>query len=309
VRIAVVGGSGHIGRRLVDALVARGDDVVVLSRDPEQAARRGTHGTVVAWSPRDVDGLVSTLAGLDAVVNLAGIPVGPWPWTPWRRSAIRTSRIDPTNAIVDALTRMRADDRPRILVSASGTDRYEGQDTVAATEATPSSDGFLARLCLAWEAAALRAETLDVRVAIARIGFVLSPDARALDLFVLPFRLHLGGPIGSGRQWMSWVHIEDVVGLLMALVHDDAYRGPVNVVSPEPIREADLARGLGAVLRRRSWLGVPPLAVRLAMGEASILALGSRRIVPSRALDHGYVFRWTNLRAALADVLGRSVRD
>ncbi len=307
-KVAIAGGSGHIGRRLAATLTARGDDVIVLSRNPERARRTAASATVAAWSPNDIEGLVRTLAGVDAVVNLAGIPVGPWPWTPWRRAAIRTSRMDPTNAIVEAMSRMAADRRPRILVSASGTDRYEGQDATPATEATPSSDGFLARLCLEWEAAALQAEALDVRVAIARIGFVLAPDARALDLFVLPFRLHLGGPLGSGRQWMSWVHIDDVVALLVELLDDDGYRGPVNVVSPEPVREAELAASLGAALGRRSWLRVPAVAIRFAMGEASILALGSRRIVPARALERGHAFRWTNLRAALADVLGHSVR-
>lgn len=305
-RIVIVGGAGHIGRRLAAMLVDRGDDVVVLSRDPDRARGRGPiAGRVVRWSLDDSTGLVRCLDGVDAVIGLTGVPVGPWPWTAGRRRAIRASRLGPTRAIVDAIRALPPERRPRVLVSASGTDGYEGRDQIPATEASVSIDGFLGRLCADWEAAASEADGLDVRVAITRIGFVLAADNMTMRLFALPFRIGLGGPLASGRQWMSWVHVDDVVGLVTLAIDDARAHGPLNAVSPAPVRETGVAAAIGLALGRRSWLHVPAALIRLVMRDASILALGSRRIVPSRALELGYQFRWTDLRAAIADVLGR----
>ncbi|MBA2720551.1 MAG: TIGR01777 family protein [Chloroflexi bacterium] len=303
-RIVVAGGAGHIGRRLAAVLLDRGDDVIVLSRHPERATRSGPiPGRLERWSTDDPSGLARILDGADAVVGVTGVPVGPLPWTRRRRTMIRASRLVPTRAIVDAIRLLPPARRPRVLVSVSGTDGYEGQDQLAATEATPTGHGFLADLGRDWEAAAGNAEDLGVRVAITRIGYVLSPDATTMRLFALPFRLGLGGPLGSGRQWFSWVHIEDVLGLLMLAIDDPRHRGPINAVSPEPARAADVAAAIGAALHRPSWLPMPAALIRLIMRESSILALGSRRIVPAGALALGYRFRWTDLRAAMADVL------
>jgi uncharacterized protein (TIGR01777 family) len=303
-RVAIVGGSGQIGRRLAAALVARGDDVVVLSRDPARARRhRSTAGRVVRWSADDAGGLAGILDSVTAVVNLTGVPVGPWPWTAGRRRAIHDSRIGPTTAIVDAIRRLPSDRRPSVLVNASGTDGYKGIDATPATEATPSGDGFLADLCRDWEEAALAAERAGVRTVVVRIGFVLAPEAKALRLFALPFRLHLGGPLGSGRQWMSWIHVDDVVGLLTLAIDDRQLGGPINAVSPEPARERDVAAALATALHRRSWLAVPAPLIRLVMGQASVLPLGSRRIVPARAVERGYRFRWVDLRSAIEDAV------
>ena len=301
-KIAIAGGSGLLGRHLSRSLVDRGDEVIVLSRRPERVRpAAGVHAR--GWSPADPVGLAQALDGVDVVVNLTGIPVGPWPWTPRRRRAIVSSRIEPTRAIVTAIGLLPPERRPSVLVSASGTDGYEGQDQVPATEATPLSDSFLARLCIAWEAEAARATEIGVRVVAARIGFVLAADAAVLRLFALPFRLGLGGPLGSGRQWMSWVHVDDVVGLLSLAVDDERVHGPLNVVSPSPAPEQAVAEAIAAALGRRSWLRVPAWAIRLAMGGASVLALGSRRVLPARALELGYVFRWSGLVSAVRSVL------
>jgi uncharacterized protein (TIGR01777 family) len=306
-RVVIAGGTGHIGRRLAAALVERGDDVIVLSRDPDRATRNGPpRGRLARWSMDDPAGLAQILDGADAVVGVTGVPVGPLPWTAGRRRAIRASRLGPTRAIVDAIRTLPPEHRPGVLVSVSGTDGYEGQDQAPATEASTTGGGFLAQLGADWEAAASEAEGLGVRVVIARIGFVLASDATVMRLFALPFRLGLGGPLGSGRQWFSWVHVDDVVGLVMLAIDDPRAQGLINLVSPEPIHEADLAAAVGAALHRPSWLRVPAVLIRLAMRESSILALGSRRIVPARAIELGYRYKWTDLRAAVADVLGRS---
>lgn len=304
-RVVLVGGSGRIGRALAASLIADGIEPVVLSRDVGRARRRGAVGRLEAWSPDRLDALAGLLAGAHAVVNLAGVPVGPWPWwVPGRRRAIVASRIETTRAVVEAIGRLPAAQRPASLVSASGTDGYEGQDAVPSTEATPFGRGFLARLCRAWEGEARRAEALGVRVAIVRIGFVLARGAPALELLALPFRWHLGGPIGSGRQWMSWVHIDDVVGIFRLAIADERAIGPINAVSPMPVHQRQVAEAIGAVLRRRSWLAVPAPAIRLVLGEAAILPLGSRRVVPANPLQLGFTYRWADLLAALTDVLG-----
>jgi uncharacterized protein (TIGR01777 family) len=304
-RVAIAGGSGFIGQHLAASLVARGDDVIVLTRDPERARRRGrTQGRFVRWTGSNSGEAADLLDGFEAVVNVTGVPVGPKPWwLPGRKQAIRESRLGPTRAIVEALGKLPADRRPRVLVNVSGTDGYQGLDTQPVTEADDRATGFLPDLCHEWEAAARRAEAFGVRVAIVRNGFVLGPDAKALQLLVLPFRLHLGGRLGSGRQWMSWVHVDDVVGIMELAIDDERATGPFNATAPEPARQADAAAAIGAALGRRSWLPVPALPIRLALGEVSVLVLGSVRAVPARAIQLGYRHRWTDLHAAMRDVL------
>jgi uncharacterized protein (TIGR01777 family) len=303
--VAIAGGTGFIGQHLAASLVGRGDDVIVLTRDPERATRQGrTHGRLTRWTGADPDELAALLAGVDAVVNVTGVPVGPKPWwLPGRKAAIRESRLGPTRTIVEAMRRMPAEGRPSVLVNVSGSDGYQGLDATPATESDDRATNFLADLAHDWEAEARRAEELGVRVAIVRNGFVVGPDAKALQLLVLPFRLRVGGRLGSGRQWMSWVHVDDVVGIMtMAIDHPDA-RGPFNAVAPEPVHEADVAAAIGRALGRGSWLPVPSLPIRLALGEVSVLVLGSVRAIPARAPALGYRFRWTDLDAAMRDVL------
>jgi uncharacterized protein len=303
-RIAIAGGSGFIGQHLAATLLARGDDVVVLSRDPERARRTGrTNGTLVQWTGADPEEASRLLDAVDAVVNVTGVAVGPRPWTSGRRRAIRQSRLGPTATLVEAMRRLPNDRRPKVLVNVSGSDSYQGHDKTPATEADAGAGGFLGDLCRDWEATALAAEAFGVRVTIVRNGFVIGRDAKALGLLVLPFRLHLGGPIGSGRQWMSWVHVDDVTGIMRIAIDGESIKGPINAVSPEPAREAEVAAAIGAALGRRSWLRAPALPIRLALGEVSVLILGSVRAIPARALDLGYEFRWADLRMAMTDVL------
>jgi uncharacterized protein (TIGR01777 family) len=304
-RIAIAGGTGFIGRHLAASLAARGDDVVVLTRDPERAKQRGrTRGRLVIWSGDDPEETATILEGVDAVVNVTGVPVGPLPWwLPGRRQAIRESRLGPTATLVEAMRRLSPERRPSVLVNVSGSDAYQGLGATPATESDDRATGFLADLCHEWEQAARRAEELGVRVAIVRNGFVIGPDAKALQLLVLPFRLHLGGRLGSGRQWMSWVHVDDVVGIMQLAIDDERAAGPLNAVSPEPARESEVAMAIAHALGRRSWLPAPALPIRLVLGEVSVLVLGSVRAIPTRAPALGYRFRWTDLGAAIQDVL------
>jgi uncharacterized protein (TIGR01777 family) len=304
-RIVIAGGSGTIGRHLAGALLGVGYEVDVLTREPERAPRSLPPGArAVRWSIDATPELSAVLARTAAVVNLAGVAIGPRPWTASRKRAIRDSRLRATNALVGAIDRLPADERPGALVSASGTDVYAGRDEVAATESTPPSDDFLSEVCLAWEAAARTAEPLGVRVAIVRQAFVLAPDAPVLALLALPFRLFLGGPLGSGNQWFSWIHVADLVALYRRLIEDRDVDGIVIAAAPSPCRNAELAAALGRVLHRPSWFPAPAWVIRLALGEESTLVLGSRRAVPARATALGFEFRYQDVEAALHQVFG-----
>lgn len=301
-RVAVAGGSGLIGRALVSSLIADGHAVDVLTRNVRHASRRlPAEARLVAWDGgRDRASLVD-LRDVDAVVNLCGVPVGPLPWTKRRKRTIVESRTLPAEALVRSIAAVAADHRPRAYVSASGTDWYTDLDAEAATEAlvavrrvgeAPSGpEPFLRAVCREWEAGALRAEPLGVRVAVLRTSFVLAPGANLMRLIALPFRLWLGGPLGDGRQWFSWIHIDDVVGLYRLAIQDDRASGPINLAAPEPCRQRDFAAAIARALGRPSWLPAPAFAIRLALRGQSTLALGSRRVVPARALELGYRFR------------------
>ena len=304
-RVVIAGGSGMIGRHLTRTLLADGWTVDILTRDPGRTAARLPAGArAVAWAPDNLAGLESVLDGAAGVINLAGVSLGPRPWTPGRKRAILGSRLSATNTIVAAMGALAPDRRPPVLVSASGSDVYTGTDAEPADESTEPSHDFLADVCLRWEAAARKAEPLGVRVAIVRTAFVLAADAPVLRLLALPFRLFVGGRLGSGRQWFSWIHIDDLVGIYRLALTDPSIVGPVNAASPEPCREADLAAALGRTLHRPCWLPAPAWALRLALRDQATLLIGSRRVVPARALAAGYSFTYPAIDEALADVLG-----
>jgi len=304
-RIVIAGGSGLIGRALAMSFLADGAAVAVLTRDPTAAGRHLPPGArALAWDVRHPGGdWVGELAGADAVINVAGATIGRWPWTASRRRLLVSSRVDATEALVGAMGALPLADRPAVLLNASGTDGYEGLDREPATEATPFSATFLARLCTAWEAAAAPAEALGVRVVCLRQGVVVARGAPALRLLALPTRLFAGGPIGGGRQWFSWVDLVDLVGLYRLALADGSMHGPLNATAPEPVQQAELARAMGRVLHRPAHLPMPGLPVRLILGGMSTLVLGSRRVIPARALATGYAFERPDLDDALRNAL------
>lgn len=304
-RVVIAGGSGMIGRHLSRALLADGWAVDILTRDVERTSRRLPEGArAIAWTPDSPAGLETAFDGADGVINLAGVSLGPQPWTPGRKRAILGSRVAATDAIVGAARALPPERRPRVLVNASGSDVYTGRDARPADESTEPTHDFLADVCLRWEAAAREAEALGVRVALVRTAFVLAPDAPVLRLLALPFRLFVGGRLGSGRQWFSWIHIDDLVGIYRLALTDPSIAGPINAASPEPCRQADLAAALGRTLHRPSWLPAPAWALRLALRDQATLLVGSRRAVPACALAAGYRFKHPVIDEALADVLG-----
>jgi uncharacterized protein (TIGR01777 family) len=308
-KVAIVGGSGLVGRALSWSILADGGDVLVLSRDPE---RRGTvvpPGVRLAkWSADDVPRLASSIAGMDAVVSVAGARVAPWRWTRRRKAVIRSSRVDAVRAVVDALARLPADGRPSSLVVVSGIDAYPestpGDDPAPMTESTTMGTEFLAKVSRAVEDEARRAEGLGVRVTRLRMGHVLARDADLVWFLSLPVRLFLGGRLGSGRQWISWVHIDDAVALFRRAMADPDASGVINVTSPGAVRQVDFVRSMARVLRRPTWFPAPAWLIRLVLGEQSVLLLGSRRVGPARALELGHAFLYPSIDPAMGDVLG-----
>jgi uncharacterized protein (TIGR01777 family) len=297
-KVVIAGGSGLIGRALCSALVQAGHRPVVLSRNPRRA-RLPSGARCVEWHPPESGPWTSELDGADALVNLAGESVGVWPWTSRRKRVLRESRLIPTRTLVEAMAALPEAKRPRILVNASGTDLYEGRDAAVATEATEPGETLLARLCLDWETEAMRAQEIGVRVVLARTSLVIAPGAPSLRLLSLPFRLLVGGRVGSGRQWMSWIDIDDVVALILWAIDHEEIRGPINVAAPDPRHQVDVARALGAAIHRPSWFPTPAFAIRLALGGQATLALGSRRVWPEKALASGFDFRFKRLERSL----------
>jgi uncharacterized protein (TIGR01777 family) len=310
-RIVVAGGSGLIGRHLVASLAADGHSVVVLSRHPARARPVLPSGTeIVEWTAGSTPtgAWQASMAGADAVVSLVGASIGRWPWSARRRQELIDSRLLPTRALVQAMADLAPADRPHVFASASGTDIYEGRDDSPATEATPPAGGFLADLCLQWEAEARAAEPLGVRVVALRMGIIICAGAPALARMSLPVRLFVGGTVGSGRQWISWVDIADAVGLIRLSLESAGLAGPLNVCSPDPRRQRDVAVAIARTLHRPTWVRTPAWAVRLVLGEQAVLILGSRRVSPERALAAGYRFVAPTFETAVAAALGRRAR-
>ena len=301
-KVVVAGGSGLIGRALSRSFLADGHEVVVLTRDVRRA-RVADGVRVVPWAPRDDGSWVGELRGAAAVVNLAGASIGRWPWTSRRKEQLRTSRLDATQALVHAIASLPVDLRPGVLLSASGTDDYEGRDERPAGEDTRPGSSFLARLCLDWEAESLRAADLGVRVVLLRQSSVIAPGAPYLRTATLPSRLFVGGRLGTGQQWVSWIHIEDVVRGYRWALGAPTVTGAVNLSAPDPRRQLDYARALGAALHRPSSFPTPAWLIRLVLGDQASLALGSRRVWPGVLLDHGFVFAHPRLEDALASAL------
>jgi uncharacterized protein (TIGR01777 family) len=300
--VTLTGATGLIGPAIVRALRARGDAVTVLSRDPERA--RAALGDVEAhaWQPLQEPAPTAALNGRDAVVHLAGENVAQR-WNDEARRAIVESRETGTRNLVAGMG--AAEPRPAALVSASAIGYYGPRGDEPVTEDAAPGDDFLARACAAWEREASSAAAHGLRVAMLRTGVVLDGAGGALARMLPFFRLGIGGPVAGGRQYLSWIHADDVVGLYLAAVDDAAWQGPINATAPEPVTNREFSRALGRALHRPAFAPVPGLAVRALYGDMAEIVTTGQRAVPMRALERGYAFRHTDLERALRDALGR----
>lgn len=300
--IVVTGGTGFIGRPLCASLCQEGHRVTLLTRRKDEAQRLfGSAVTAVEWNDQEAGAWEHCLEGADAVVNLAGAPIAAGRWTDARKRLLTESRVLSTRLLVEALSRRSS--KPTTLISASGIGYYGASDDRVLDEGAARGQGFLADLCLAWEAEALRAAEFGVRVVMLRTGMVLEQDGGALSKMLLPFRLFVGGPIMPGTQWVSWIHRRDHVGLIQWLLAMPSVSGPVNAVAPDAVTMNRLCEVLGRVLHRPSWLPVPGFVLHLALGELGTLMTTGQRVNPAKALSGGYVFHYPTLEPALRAIL------
>lgn len=297
-KILVTGSTGLVGSALVSELKQAGHTVCRLVRPGTHAEQlRGHEGFDVGWNPSTGE-LGAAAVGADAVVNLAGASIAEGRWTTERKKVLRNSRVETTRALVNALAKMAA--RPRVLVSASATGFYGNRgDEVLNEESAPGSD-FLSEIAREWEAGAEKAEALGIRVVRMRFGVILAKHGGALPQMARPFRFGVGGKLGSGRQWLSWVSLEDVVAICRLALENGVMRGPVNVVSPKPARNVEFTTALAKALHRPAIFPAPAFALRLMLGEmADGLLLSSQRVVPAELEKQGYKFQDTDLATTL----------
>ena len=301
-KILITGSTGLVGTALTQDLQRAGNTVCRLVRPGTSTQTIGnSQGFDVNWNPATGE-LGGAAVGADAVVNLAGASIAEKRWTPQRKQLLRSSRIDTTRALVQALAKMSA--RPRVLISASATGIYGNCGDETLTEASQPGDDFLSEIAKEWESEALKAEVLGIRVVRARLGVILSKQGGALPQMMRPFQFGVGGKIGSGKQWMSWITLDDAVAILRLALENANITGPLNVVSPQPVTNTEFTKLLAAVLHRPALFPAPAFALRLLLGElADALLLSSQRVQPAQLQKLNYQFTHPDLAAALATII------
>lgn len=303
--VAITGATGFVGRALVQRLSARGDRLVLLTRDRVRAARcfpaeAFPEVSIVGYQPTVAGDWQAAIAGCDAVVNLAGAGIADGRWTEARKQEILDSRQGGTRRIVEAIA--AANPRPSVLINSSAIGFYGASDTATFTETSSAGKGFLAEVCQSWESEAQAVTVHGTRLAIFRTGIVLG-DGGALGKMLPAFRAFAGGPLGSGQQWFSWIHLADLVALIERAIDDASFSGTYNATAPNPVRMQELCQVLGDLLQRPSWLPVPAFALDLLLGEAAQVVLEGQRVLPDRAQQAGFEFRYPLLRPALEAIV------
>ncbi|MDM8000040.1 MAG: TIGR01777 family oxidoreductase [Dehalococcoidia bacterium] len=300
-RIVITGGTGLIGRALSSSLLADGYEVVILSRNPERAVGLPPGARAERWDARTAAGWGALADGAYAVVNLAGEGIASGRWTAERKQRIRDSRLNAGRAVVEAIEAART--RPHVVVQASGVGFYGNVPEGVASENRQAGRDYLARLAVEWEESTRQVELMGVRRVVIRTGIVLSKDGGALRRMMLPFRFFIGGRVGSGKQWMSWIHIADEVGAIRFLIENPKAVGAFNLSAPNPVTNADFSRALGRRLRRPAAVPAPGFLLHLLFGEMASVLLDGQKAVPRRLIHLGYTFRFAEIDAALADIL------
>lgn len=295
-RILICGASGLIGKALTKALEAKGCDLLLAGRKEPQDERE------TKWTIEDGFAEPERLEGLDAVIHLAGESVSALRWTDEKKAAIRNSRVDGTRSVVDALAKLKS--RPKVLISGSAVGFYGDRDDEILTESSTSGDNFLAKTCREWEAESRRAEDAGIRTVLLRTGIVLSKDGGALATMLLPFKIGVGGVIGDGKQWMSWISLDDEIRAIEFVLEHEEVRGAVNLVSPNPVTNQEFTSVLGEVLYRPTFIPLPEFAVSMLLGEmGDELLLSSTRAMPARLEQLGFEWQFPELKPALEHVL------
>jgi uncharacterized protein (TIGR01777 family) len=294
--ILITGGTGFIGSPLTRELREAGHNITITTR------RQSDSKDKLTWSPPTLIA-VDTMSKIDAVINLAGEPIVPKRWTKERKELIMSSRVNTTRALVESMR--NANPKTKVLISASAIGCYGPHGDEYVAEDTPPASDYLADVCKKWEAEALKARELGVRVVLVRIGGVLEADGGALPQMIIPFKFFLGGPIGSGKQWFSWIHRDDIVGIIKYALDNENIAGPVNATAPNPVTNKEFSSALGKTLNRPSCFAVPGFAVKTTLGELGAVLLTGQRVLPDKALKEGYEFKYSEVSEALKAIFGK----
>ncbi|MEH2376497.1 thylakoid membrane protein ThyD [Nostoc sp.] len=319
-KVAITGATGFVGSILVQRLHREGHKIVVLTRNTAFAQKvfpseAFSNLEIVAYTPNTSGSWQSVIASCDGVVNLAGEPIGEGRWTPERKQEILNSRKLGTQKIVEAIANANPKTAvattlgtpatrclPTVLINASAIGYYGTSETASFDEASLSGNDFLAQVCQAWEAEAKKVKDAGVRLVILRFGIVLG-NGGALGKMIPAFKLFAGGPIGSGRQWFSWIHVDDLVNLILQALTKPEIEGVYNATAPNPVRMADLSQTLGGVMNRPSWLPVPGFAIEALLGDGAIVVLEGQQVIPKRTVETGFEYKYPNLKSALTQIL------
>lgn len=303
-RILITGGTGMIGTALTKSFLANRHQVWVLTRNPAKA-HLPQGATALGWDGQTTTGWAEVVSRMDAVVNLVGEPLYHWPWTKNQKQRFWDSRVQGGKALAQAI--QAASPRPQVLIQASGVNYYGPRGLEPVTESDPPGKDFLAGLCQAWEASTLPVESLGMRRVIVRSAIVFAGRAGILPLMLLPVRLFAGGPLGTGRQGLAWIHLADELAAIRFLLENPQARGPFNLTAPNPISSAEFTRTAARLLRRPHWLPAPAFALRLLLGGMATLVVDGAYLRPARLQELGFTFRFDNLEAALSDLLKKEV--
>jgi hypothetical protein len=300
-RVFITGGTGLVGSRLAARLIERGDTAVVLSRNRSAGAQFGAGAELVEGDPTTTGAWQQAIDGCDAVVNLAGENIFARRWNDEFKARIQDSRVNSTRQVVAAIA--RAGRKPAVLVNASAIGYYGPRGDEEITETAAAGDDFLAHACVAWEAAAREMMASEVRTAILRIGVVLATNGGALAQMLTPFKLGVGGPVGNGRQWMPWIHIDDLASLFLFAIDNHDVSDVLNATAPEPVTNREFSKALGRALGRPAIFPVPVFMLRFRFGQVADVISTGARVLPSRAIGFGFTFRFSRIDDALVDLL------
>lgn len=299
-KVAITGATGFVGSRLVQQLQAQGHQPLILTRNRDAALKAFPNLEVVAYTPTASGSWQDAISGCDAVVHLAGEPIAESRWTAKQKQEIMDSRQFSTQKIVEAI--VKANPKPTVLVNASAIGFYGTSETATFDENSASGSDFLAEVCQKWETEAQKVKAVGVRLVILRLGIVLG-DGGALAKMIPPFKLFAGGPLGTGKQWFSWIHRDDLVNLIVETLTRSDIEGVLNATSPSPVRMSELCQTLGEVLNRPSWLPVPGFALEALLGEGAQVVLEGQQVLPKRTISSGFNYQYPTLKQALAEIL------
>ncbi|HLO89444.1 MAG TPA: TIGR01777 family oxidoreductase [Nostocaceae cyanobacterium] len=304
-KIAITGATGFVGSRLVERLHQEGHQLLVLTRNTSHAHKVFPREAfpnleILAYVPDASGSWQQAIAGCDGVVNLAGESIAQGRWSTERKQKILNSRKLGTQKIVEAIA--QAHPKPSVLVNASAIGHYGTSETATFDETSPSGQDFLAQVCQAWEGEAQKVEASGVRLVILRFGVVLG-NGGALEKMIPPFKLFAGGPIGSGRQWFSWIHLDDLVNLIIYALTNPQLKGVYNATAPNPVRMNELSQTMGKIMHRPSWLPVPAFAIETLLGDGAIVVLEGQQVLPKRTLEAGFEYKYPYLPAALTSII------